>query len=104
MYEKKWVGGFSKMLIIAYFYYVNKQIFAYFAYNVGGWVQKVGKMCLRNKSMTPYSALVGTGAAGGFHPSILGNGWIHPSSEDPFGIWIELTFDLFHLKLNFVNN
>ena len=25
----------------------------YFAYNVGGWVQKVGKMCLRNKSMTP---------------------------------------------------
>ena len=26
----------------------------YFAYNVGGWVQKEGKMCLRNKSMAPY--------------------------------------------------
>ena len=26
---------------------------AYFAYNVGGWVQKEGKMCLRNKSMAP---------------------------------------------------
>ena len=25
----------------------------YFAYNVGGWVQKEGKMCLRNKSMAP---------------------------------------------------
>ena len=26
---------------------------AYFAYNVGGWVKKEGKMCLRNKSMAP---------------------------------------------------
>ena len=26
---------------------------SYFAYNVGGWVQKEGKMCLRNKSMAP---------------------------------------------------
>ena len=26
----------------------------YFAYNVGGWVQKEGKMCLCNKSMAPY--------------------------------------------------
>ena len=25
----------------------------YFAYNVGGWVQKEGKICLRNKSMAP---------------------------------------------------
>ena len=25
----------------------------YFAYIVGGWVQKEGKMCLRNKSMAP---------------------------------------------------
>ena len=25
----------------------------YFAYTVGGWVQKVDKMCLRNKSTTP---------------------------------------------------
>ena len=25
----------------------------HFAYNVGGWVQKLGKMCLRNKSMAP---------------------------------------------------
>ena len=29
---------------------------SYFAYNVGGWVQKEGKMCLRNKSMAPYHA------------------------------------------------
>ena len=28
----------------------------YFAYNVGGWVQKEGKMCLRNKSMAPYQS------------------------------------------------
>ena len=26
----------------------------YFAYIVGGWVQKEGKFCLRNKSMAPY--------------------------------------------------
>ena len=25
----------------------------YFAYIVGGWVQKEGKFCLRNKSMAP---------------------------------------------------
>ena len=25
----------------------------YFAYDVGGWVQKEGKMCLRDKSMAP---------------------------------------------------
>ena len=25
----------------------------HFAYIVGGWVQKEGKMCLRNKSMAP---------------------------------------------------
>ena len=25
----------------------------YFAYNVGGWVQKESKMCLHNKSMAP---------------------------------------------------
>ena len=31
---------------------------AYFAYNVGGWVQKEGKMCLRNKSMAPYFTIV----------------------------------------------
>ena len=29
----------------------------YFAYNVGGWVQKEGKMCLRNKSMAPNGTL-----------------------------------------------
>ena len=28
-------------------------VMPYFAYNVGGWVQKEGKMCLRNKSMAP---------------------------------------------------
>ena len=28
----------------------------YFAYIVGGWVQKKGKMCLHNKSMAPYQA------------------------------------------------
>ena len=27
----------------------------YFAYIVGGWVQKEGKFCLRNKSMAPYT-------------------------------------------------
>ena len=27
----------------------------YFAYIVGGWVQKEGKFCLRNKSMAPKS-------------------------------------------------
>ena len=26
---------------------------SYFADNVGGWVEKQGKMCLRNKSMVP---------------------------------------------------
>ena len=26
---------------------------SYFAYNVGGWVEKEGKMCLHNKSMAP---------------------------------------------------
>ena len=31
----------------------------YFAYIVGGWVQKEGKFCLRNKSMAPYIILSG---------------------------------------------
>ena len=35
----------------------------YFAYNVGGWVQKEGKMCLRNKSMAPYES-IDTNSAG----------------------------------------
>jgi hypothetical protein len=30
----------------------------YFAYNVGGWVEKEDKMCLRNKSMAPYLMVV----------------------------------------------
>ena len=30
---------------------------SYFAYNVGGWVQKEGKTCLRNKNMAPYFAI-----------------------------------------------
>ena len=33
---------------------INK-FMPYFAYIVGGWVQKKGKMCLRNKSMAPYA-------------------------------------------------
>ena len=31
----------------------------YFAYIVGGWVQKEGKFCLRNKSMAPYPTTIG---------------------------------------------
>ena len=29
----------------------------YIAYNVGGWVQKEGKICLRNKSMAPNQSM-----------------------------------------------
>ena len=62
----------------------------YFAYIVGGWVQKEGKSCLRNKSMAPYQNLEKSSIGDKNSDSLLIKKWkdpissIFPKANQPF--------------------